>query len=195
MFKLKKYYLFIASIIISVSLIVSCNKSTNPSYESSLRGVINTTTNTNLMTVWCGPNQYKIAVSQESLLKIWRDAFCNKTIYGQAAMTSITGWTDSAGNYHDGASSTARIRTSFRGVGLTTYQGRATVCGVYYDETYAWGNRWRKIIVTPTYVEQAAYGSANQNTNNDGSLQDYPADFYFDTGFVWYNFIFGVMEH
>ena len=133
-------------------------------------------------------------MSEESLTKLWREAFSDKTIYSSSAMTSITGKTDSLGNYYDNANQT-RIRTSFRAVGLTTYQGRATVCGIYYDETYAWGNRWRKIIVTPTYVEQAAYGSANQNTNNDGSLQDYPADFYFDTGFVWYNFIFGVMEH
>ena len=194
MFNLRKITLIIASIIISVSLIASCNKSTNPSYESSLRSVINTTTNTNLMTVWCGPNQYKIAVSQESLLKIWRDAFCNKTIYGQAAMTSITGKTDSLGNYYDNANQT-RIRTSFRGVGLTTYQGRATVCGVYYDEVSSFGNRWRKIIVTPTYVEQAWYGAYIPATNNDGSLQDYPADFFFDTNWVIYTFIFGVMEH
>lgn len=198
MFNLRKYYLFIISIIISISFMVSCSKATDPSYESSLTGGINTTTNANInnniMTVWCGPVKHTISVSEENLRKIWRNSFFDRTIYSSSAMTSITGRTDTNGNYYDSRSPTT-IRTSFRGVGLTTYQGRITVCGIYYDETYGFGNRWRKIIVTPEYVEQAAYGSANITTNSDGSLQSPPANFFFDTGFVWYNFIFGVMEH
>ena len=197
MLNLRKITLIIASIIISVSLIASCNKSTNPSYESSLIGVRNTTTNTNinnkLMTVYSGPSKYTINVSYENLLKIWRKSFFDKKIYRNSSMTSITGFVDTSGNYHDGSSTT--VRTSFRGVGLTTYQGRTHVCGIYYDETYSFGNRWRKIIVTPTYVEQAWYGAYIPATNNDGSLQDYPADFFFDTNWVIYTFIFGVMEH
>ena len=197
----KKFTLIITSIIILVSILlaVSCEKATDPSYESSLRGMINTTTNTNinnkLMTVYSGPHNYTLNVSYENILTIWRKSFFEKTIYQNSQMNSITGWTDTNGNYHDGTSSTARVRTSLRGVGLTTYQGRVTVCGIYYDETSSFGNRWRKIIVTPDYVEQAWYGAYIPATNNDGSLQDYPADFYFDDKWVIYNFIFGVMEH
>lgn len=195
MFNLRKYYLFIISIIISISFMVSCSKATDPSYESAYKGVVNTTTNTNVMTVWCGPKSQTIAVTEEALTKIWRDAFSEKTIYSSSAMTSITGRTDAVGNYYDNANQT-RIRTSFRGVGLTTYLGRVTVCGIYYDEVNAFGNRWRKIIITPNYVEQAAYGSGSYTpTNTDGSLQSPTSDFFFDTGWVWYAFIFGVMEH
>ena len=199
MFNLRKYILFIISIIISISFMVSCSKATDPSYESSLTGGINTTTNANInnniMTVWCGPVKHTISVSEENLRKIWRRAFFDRTVYRNSDMTSVTGYVDTNGNYHDGSSTT--VRTSFRAVGLTTYQGRVTVCGIYYDETYGFGNRWRKIIVTPEYVEQAAYGVSSYapTTNADGSLESPPANFFFDTGFVWYNFIFGVMEH
>ena len=194
MLNLRKYYLFITSIIISISFMVSCSKATDPSYQSAYKGVVNTTTNTNVMTVWCGPKSQTIAVTKEALTKLWREAFSEKTIYSSSAMTSITGRTDASCNYYDNANQT-RIRTSFRGVGLTTYQGRTTVCGIYYDEVNSFGNRWRKIIVTPDYVEQAAYGSSVLETNTDGSLQSPPANFFFDSNWVWYTFIFGVMEH
>ena len=187
------YRKILLSIIMSILLTVSCkNKITD--YSSSYSGIVNTTTNTNFQVVYYGDKSKKIVVSDEELGKLWREAFANKKIYGNTAMTSITGWTDAGGNYYESKTySGQKPRTTLRAFGLTTYQGRLTVCGIYYDESYGFGNRWRKIIVTPEFVEQAAYGGVFNGVNTNNLMP--PADFVYDTGWVWYNFIFGVMEH
>ena len=99
------------------------------------------------------------------------------------------------GNYHD-KSRTNIVRTRLQAVGLMTYNGKPTICGIYYDETYAWGNRWRKIWVDTDFTERAAYGiPTSSSVAVNTKFTNMFTNLYIEktTNWVNYTFIFGVM--
>ena len=109
----------------------------------------------------------------------WMNTFTNQIIYNNSSFSSESGFTDDKANYYD-KSNPSIVRTRFKFATNINDNNKNYIGGVYYDETYDFGNRWRLIYISEKGEEQAFYGG----DNNDNV----------PTSWVKYNFLFGYIK-
>lgn len=166
----KRFYITIITIISILILSISCGNTMRDATNggngennggeisgggTNNEGQTNNGDNKQLTTVQYGSKSASIDISNyEEVKKLWLSVFTNKVIYRTQQYTDITGYTDEEGNYRDKTSSNT-VRTRFMFATNIIYLTTNYIAGVYFDETYKWGNAWKLITVTDSGFEAA----------------------------------------
>ena len=95
----------------------------------------------------------------------WMNTFKEQTIYKEAELTTITGYTDGGANYYDKANYPDKVKTRFKFATNVTDNGKEYIGAVYYDEISTFGNLWRLIYITENGEEQAFWGNGANDPN------------------------------
>ncbi|MEI0532225.1 hypothetical protein R4I97_11765 [Brachyspira pilosicoli] len=183
---MQKQIKILLTLLMSLALAVSCASPTDPTDQNNQQIVISP---------GVGSRGYRF-VADEAILNLdwtnqnkadyfktnWMNTFTNQTIYKEAALTTITGYTDAEANYYDKANYPDTVRTRFKFVTNVTDNGKEYIGAVYYDEGSYFGNLWRLIYITENGEEQAFWGNGNNDPNT------------VPTSWSKYNFFFGYIK-